>query len=510
MHIPKKIEHHEKFYYLNHHQGWLTFFSLLSFFGVTYSSLRFFSVNPVLYVFFPFLFFSIFYYLVSILVQGFGKSFDFTRHKNIVGKWKPKKYPTVDIFLPICGENIDIVHNTWLGVSSVREAYPGKVEVYCLDDGASKEAESLAKEFDFNYLVRDNRGHFKKAGNLHHGFKNSFHEFIVIFDADFRPKPDFLNELLPYFSEFPKLGIVQSPQYFDVKKNQNWLERGAGAVQEFFYRAVQQSRQTHNGAICVGSNAIYRRAALEANGGTTLIEHSEDVHTGFDLRRHGWDLMYVPIILAKGVCPNDLKSFFRQQYRWCRGSMSLLGSDKFWQTKLPAITRLCYFTGFLYYIQTAIMIFVAPLIPLALLYIVPEQADITNYLPLMPALLYSFIILPLWHRSKYRSETSSVKIILGWAHFFAIFDALMQKSMEWHPTGSTAKKSTHFSAFVTFLVGYTFLVGLIWIGGSVWRLFTWNPWDFLPVLLSGVAFMLATLRIIWLMIKEHIDIDKKS
>jgi len=32
----------------------------------------------------------------------------------------------------------------------------------------------------------------------------------------------------------------------------------------------------------------------------TMIEHSEDNHTGFDLRRHSWRLRYVPVNLATG------------------------------------------------------------------------------------------------------------------------------------------------------------------------------------------------------------------
>jgi len=62
------------------------------------------------------------------------------------------------------------------------------------------------------------------------------------------------------------------------------------------------SRQGSDGAICVGSCAVYRRAALDTNGGTTLIEHSEDVHTGFDLRGLGWDLRYIPVAVSTGVC----------------------------------------------------------------------------------------------------------------------------------------------------------------------------------------------------------------
>ncbi len=147
---------------------------------------------------------------------------------------------------------------------------------------------------------------------------------------------------------------MQSPQYFDIHQNQNWLQRGAGAVQEFFYRFSQPARQNHDASICVGSNAVYRRTALAQTGGTALIEHSEDVHTGFDLRLKGWTIQYIPVILAKGLCPDDMKSFFKQQYRWCMGSMSLLGSKKFWKPKISIQGRSSYFSGFLYYIHTAI------------------------------------------------------------------------------------------------------------------------------------------------------------
>jgi cellulose synthase (UDP-forming) len=96
----------------------------------------------------------------------------------------------------------------------------------------------------------------------------------------------------------------------------------------------------------------YRRAALDANGGRTLIEHSEDNHTGFDLRRHSWRLRYVPVNLATGLCPDNLSGFFlRQQYRWCMGSLSLYMSRKFWRAQEPIRTRMCYLVGFAYYIS---------------------------------------------------------------------------------------------------------------------------------------------------------------
>ncbi|WP_435851894.1 glycosyltransferase family 2 protein [Streptomyces umbrinus] len=154
----------------------------------------------------------------------------------------------------------------------------------------------------------------------------------------------------------------------------------------------------------MGSCAVYRRAALEKNGGTTLIEHSEDVHTGFDLRRLGWDLRYVPVTLSTGACPDNADAFFNQQYRWCAGSMSLLGSSKFWQSRIRFSSRLCYLSGFLYYIHTALFTFVVPAIPIVLLLAFPDKLKTESLWLVLPSVLYTTVVFPLWHRVPHRLE----------------------------------------------------------------------------------------------------------
>ena len=77
---------------------------------------------------------------------------------------------------------------------------------------------------------------------------------------------------------------MQTPQFFRVTPGQTWVERAPGATLEIFYRAVQVSRDRFGSALCVGSNAVYRRAALEPSGGFTLIPYAEDSHTGLDVR----------------------------------------------------------------------------------------------------------------------------------------------------------------------------------------------------------------------------------
>ena len=67
-------------------------------------------------------------------------------------------YPDIDIFLPICGESLDLLHNTWVHVFELVQAYMGKATAYVLDDGADPRARALAADFGFRYaVVRDNR-----------------------------------------------------------------------------------------------------------------------------------------------------------------------------------------------------------------------------------------------------------------------------------------------------------------------------------------------------------------
>ncbi len=484
--LPLPPNDRERTLYVRRELPLLVTLSVLSVCMVTVSQVHFISLDLWLLTLVPFLTFTLLYFLISLFISVKSKNFDLSAHRALVATWHPKVYPGVDIFLPICNEHLGVLHNTWTHVDGLARAYRGEVRVLVLDDGACPEAASLAEQFGFHYSVRPDRGWFKKAGNLRHGYHNSSNDFIVVFDADFAPRPDFLDELLPYMDRDPTLGIVQSPQFFRVDPRQTPIERGAGAVQELFYRVVQVSRDRLNGAICVGSCAVYRRRALDAIGGTTLIGHSEDVHTGFDLARAGWGLRYVPIPLATGLCPDDPDSFLVQQYRWCAGSMSLLGSAKFWRTKLRLSTRLCYVSGFCYYLHTACFTFVTPVIPIVLILGLPGQVHVRNYLWIIPSTIYTFVIFPLWNRARYGPEALMAKSLYGWAHVFAVWDILRKKPMGWQATGGGSKKSTRriWNAVAIWGGG----TSVVWIGVAAIRMVQFDPLSFLFVLCAGIVY----------------------
>jgi len=444
--------------------------------------------SPQLWFLAPAAGFTTVYYVVSITVNLFTKAFSFKRHDRLVRAWRPHWYPSVDVFLPVCGEPAHVLQNTWANVRDMALAYPGPVYVHVLDDSPEPTLHRMAMAFRFNYVRRQNRGWFKKAGNLRNAFARTNGDFILILDADFAPRADMINEMLPYFYTEPRIGIVQSPQFFRVHAGQGWVERGAGTVQELFYRSVQVSRQQHGAAICVGSCAIYRREALNTIGGTALIEHSEDVHTGFDLRRTGWKLRYVPVALAAGLCPADVNSFFTQQYRWCAGSMSLLGSAKFWKTPMSLRARLSYMSGFMYYVHTALFTFVAPLIPLSLLYLFPHKIALANYVLIAPSIAYNLIIFPLWHRSRYRLDAWTVKMIYGWSHTFAILDILRGRRMGWQATGGTTKKNKTRRLWIGMVV-WTGGTAALWVGGAAYQMLHTNALRYVATFLTGMFFL---------------------
>ena len=162
-----------------------------------------------------------------------------------------------------------------------------------------------------------------------------------------------------------------------------------------FYRAVQVARQRLDAAVCCGTSAVYRRAALEPQGGPTLIPYAEDVHTGLDVRRAGWSMVYLPVLLSTGICPDNLDAFVRQQYRWCSGNVGIVFSWRLWSIPMRLPARLAYISGFFYYAYTAMVTFFGPVIPIVMLAFLPGQVRLRNFVVLLPAMFTGFVLYPL-------------------------------------------------------------------------------------------------------------------
>jgi cellulose synthase (UDP-forming) len=388
-------------------------------------------------------------------------------HRKFVDNWLPTRWPSVDIFLPSAGEPLDVLDNTFTHVRRV--TWPGRMSVYVLDDSGRPEVETMARSRGFAYLARPDRGHLKKAGNLRFGYARSGGEYIAILDADFVPRQDFLRELVPYFDE-PTVGIVQSPQFFDARVGMNWLQRAAGSTQVLFYRYIQPARDRNNAAICVGTSAIYRRAALERGGGFAAIDHSEDMYTGINLAEVGFGLRYVATVVTKGVCPDSFASFATQQYRWCAGSISLMFSSRFYSIRMTAAQRACYWAGFLYYITTALDVLVISVPSLLMVWFVADRVEIQNYVFVLLALAVRQALIPfITGNSDSLVNLARIQTTYSFAHLVQIFDHLRGHQDDgWVATGAASSSSR--ARRIT-LTARVVLIGsqLAMVVGIVWR-----------------------------------------
>ena len=289
------------------------------------------------------------------------------------------------------------------------------------------------------------------------------------------------------------MAIVQTPQFFREGPGQSWLENAAGSVQEVFYRSIQVARDRFGAAVCVGTSALYRRKALEAQGGAALIPYAEDVHTGLNVMRDGWSITYLPIVLATGICPNSLDAFVRQQYRWCAGNVGIVCSSRLWKVRMSLPARLTFISGFFYYVYTALLIFFGPLLPVVMLAFLPDAIQLRNFVILIPAFVTGAVLYPLWHRAPYGPTVWPLGIARGWAHVFSLWDGIRGKSMSWHPTRTPGSSLPRFRIGVTWWSGG---MAVLWVALALWRSAS-GSWQPAALLFFGLLNLAVVSRVIF-------------
>jgi cellulose synthase (UDP-forming) len=262
-----------------------------------------------------------------------------------------ESYPPVAIVVASYKEPLDILKDTLVCFYNL--SYPNK-HLYFLDDTRydlpwdtdekkleyRKAIEDLCQSLDVN-LFRA-KWHGAKAGKLNDfllhisGKKKEGFEFypyakikseepekyIIVFDADMNPLPDFVEYLVDVMEKRPKVAFTQTPQYY-TNFEFNRVARASGLQQAIFYEFICEGKSQQGAMFCCGTNIIYRREALEAIGGFDEESVTEDFATSLKLHKGGWESLYLNRVSAFGMGPEDLGSFFKQQFRWARGTIGV-------------------------------------------------------------------------------------------------------------------------------------------------------------------------------------------
>jgi cellulose synthase (UDP-forming) len=262
-----------------------------------------------------------------------------------------REIPTVDILIATYNEPVSVLRNTV--AAAVSQNYPkDKYTVFICDDGGRDEVHQLAEEYGAVWVVRKTHEH-AKAGNLNNCLNNNSRgELFVILDADMITKTSFLEKTVGYFED-KNMALVQAPQVFynpDPFQNNLQLYDVIPNEQDFFMREVLTRRSIFNAVLNVGSNAVFRRSAIEDIGMIPVGTITEDMATSMLLQAKGYRTIFINETLAMGLAPDTFSDYVVQRDRWCRGNIQVM--KKWNPLKLPGLSfmqRLIYLDGVLYW-----------------------------------------------------------------------------------------------------------------------------------------------------------------
>lgn len=230
--------------------------------------------------------------------------------------------PYVTIQLPVYNERY-VVERLIDAVCAIRHPRD-RFEVQVLDDSsdettalaAQKVSDWKARGTNIVLVRRPDRSGFK-AGALKYGLETARGEFIAIFDADFVPGADFLEQTVPYFTD-AKTGMVQT-RWGHINRDYSLLT----ALQAFALDAhftVEQVGRNMGGFINFnGTAGIWRKTTIEDAGNWEADTLTEDLDLSYRAQLRNWTFIYLENVVSPAELPPVMSALKSQQYRWTKG-----------------------------------------------------------------------------------------------------------------------------------------------------------------------------------------------
>jgi cellulose synthase/poly-beta-1,6-N-acetylglucosamine synthase-like glycosyltransferase len=206
--------------------------------------------------------------------------------------------------------------------------YPhDKLDIQVLDD-STDETQRIARNaverwrnsgLDIHYIHREDRTGFK-AGALENGLRTAKGEFVAIFDVDFVPKPDFLQESIHYFTD-PKVGMVQG-RWEHLNREYSFLTKTQAIFLDGHFMLESYTRFLSGRFFNFnGTAGILRIKAIEDAGGWEHDTLTEDLDLSYRAQTKGWKFIFLPNLTVPAELPVEINSFKSQQCRWAKGAM---------------------------------------------------------------------------------------------------------------------------------------------------------------------------------------------
>lgn len=241
----------------------------------------------------------------------------------------PAHPPAVTVQLPVFNEPFVVKR---LVHAAVRLHYPRhRLQIQVVDDSTdnttAKAARLVAyyrrKGINISLVHRADRAGYK-AGALAHAMGTATGDFIAIFDADFQPQPDFLQQTIPHFIDNGRLGMIQT-RWGHLNSAASALTAvQAIALDKHFIMEQTVRHRANLFPKFNGAGGVWRRTCLEDAGGWHTDTICEDLCLSIRALLRGWHFRFLPHVVTPAELPATIGAYKSQQARWAKGSLQCL------------------------------------------------------------------------------------------------------------------------------------------------------------------------------------------
>lgn len=202
-----------------------------------------------------------------------------------------------------------------------------RLEIIPINDNSTDKTRELLDEYHRKFefirpIHRDCPDRGKPAG-LNDAMKIARGEIIVVFDADYRPAKDMLNQLAIAFED-PEIGAVMG-RVIPYNTNKNLLTRLINLERSGGYQVDQQAR--YNLKLIPqygGTVGGFRKDILIETGGFDPLVLAEDTELTYRLYTSGWKVIYANSAECYEEAPETWEVRGKQIRRWSRGHNQVL------------------------------------------------------------------------------------------------------------------------------------------------------------------------------------------
>ena len=364
----------------------------------------------------------LFNYLKAQKKEDNAPKFDFSKSAEI---------PFVTIQLPVFNE-LYVMERLLTNIAKIK--YPNdKLEIQVLDDSTDESVISTAKQIaelqknglDIVHIRRENRQGFK-AGALKEGLAIAKGEFIVIFDADFLPQEDWLEQTIPYFKN-PEIGVVQT-RWGHINRNYSTLTKIQAFALDAHFSLEQVGRNSKGHFINFnGTAGAWRKECILDAGNWEGDTLTEDIDLSYRAQLKNWKFKYLEHVETPAELPVVISAARTQQFRWNKGgaeNFQKMGKRIITNKNVSAKTKI---HGLLHLLNSSMFtcIFLVAVLSIPMLYIKNEYAHLKPFFYVMSFFVLSSIIFFICYWFMYKKTNGGgfknfIKYIGAFFTFFTI------------------------------------------------------------------------------------------